>query len=99
MSREQGKRTRRVHTREFKAETVKLVKAGGRGISELARELGLADSLVRARVREGDVDSVQGPGERTDQRREGRAFAPAEGGERPPDGAGNPKKGPPSSPK
>ena len=61
MSREQGKRTRRVHTREFKAETVKLVKAGGRGISELARELGLADSLVRAWVRQADVDAGQAP--------------------------------------
>src|SRR5437773_9772040 len=61
MSKQQGKRTRRVHTREFKAETVKLVKAGGRGISELARELGLADSLVRAWVRQADVDAGQGP--------------------------------------
>lgn len=56
MSKQQGKRTRRVHTREFKAETVKVVKAGGRGVSELARELGLADSLVRAWMRQADVD-------------------------------------------
>ncbi len=61
MSQQQGRRTRRVHTREFKAETVKLVKAGGRGISDLARDLGLAESVVRAWVRQADVDAGKGP--------------------------------------
>jgi hypothetical protein len=48
MSNMEAKRTRRVHTREFKAETVELVRAGGRSIGQLARDLGLADSMVRA---------------------------------------------------
>ena len=61
MSKQQGRRTRRVHTREFKAETVKLVQAGGRSVSELARDLGLADSLVRSWVRQADVDAGKGP--------------------------------------
>lgn len=51
---------RRVHTAEFKAETVNLVKHGGRKVSELSRELGLADSLVRTWVRQADVDAGNG---------------------------------------
>jgi transposase-like protein len=70
MSEQQGKRTRRVHTREFKAETVKLVQAGGR-VSELARDLGLADSLIRAWVRQADVDAGKGaPGALTTAEKE-----------------------------
>ena len=61
MSNEEAKRTRRVHTREFKAETVALVRGGGRSIGQLARDLGLADSLVRAWVSQADVDAGKGP--------------------------------------
>jgi transposase len=56
----EAKRTRRVHTREFKAETVELVRAGGRSIGQLARDLGLADSMVRAWVSQSDVDAGKG---------------------------------------
>ena len=45
-----ARRARRVHTPEFKAEAVKLVKEGGRKVAELSRDLGLADSLVRTWV-------------------------------------------------
>ncbi|HVZ85484.1 MAG TPA: IS3 family transposase [Polyangia bacterium] len=58
---ETKKRVRRVHTREFKAETVALVRTGGRNAGQVARELGLADSLVRAWVRQADVDAGRGP--------------------------------------
>jgi transposase-like protein len=57
----EAKRTRRVHTREFKAETVALVRAGGRNPAQVARDLGLADSLVRAWLRQADVDAGKGP--------------------------------------
>ena len=60
MSKSEAKRTRRVHTREFKAETVQLVRAGGRGVSQVARDLGLADSLVRAWVHQAEVDAGHG---------------------------------------
>lgn len=50
------KRVRRVHTREFKAETVALVRTGGRNASQVARELGLADSLVRTWVHQAEVE-------------------------------------------
>ena len=61
MSKGDGKRVRRFHTREFKAETVALVRAGGRNIGQVARDLGLAESLVRNWVRQGEVDAGRGP--------------------------------------
>jgi transposase len=61
MSKEEKKRVRRTHTREFKAETVKLVRSGGRNASQVARELGLSDSLVRTWVAQVEVDAGRGP--------------------------------------
>jgi transposase-like protein len=61
MSKEAKKRARRMHTREFKAETVQLVRSGGRNASQVARELGLADSLVRTWVAQAEVDAGKGP--------------------------------------
>lgn len=61
MSKNEGKRTRRIHTPEFKSETVELVRSGGRNASQVARELGLADSLVRSWVRQAEVDAGKGP--------------------------------------
>jgi len=61
MSKMETKRSRRVHTREFKAEAVALVRTGGRNAGQVARELGLADSLVRTWVRQAEVDAGKGP--------------------------------------
>ena len=61
MSKEQKKRVRRTRTREFKADTVKLVRSGGRNASQVARELGLSDSLVRTWVTQAEVDAGRGP--------------------------------------
>jgi len=61
MSKMESKRVRRVHTREFKAETVQLVRAGGRTVVQVARDLGLADSMVRVWVRQAEVDAGEGP--------------------------------------
>jgi transposase-like protein len=61
MSKKEAKRIRRVHTREFKAETIALVRTGGRNASQVARELVLADSLVRTWVQQADVDAGRGP--------------------------------------
>ena len=58
---EKKKRTRRVHSAEFKADAVKVVREGRRKVAELARDLGLADSLVRSWVRQADVDAGKGP--------------------------------------
>ena len=61
MSKQETKQARRTHTREFKSDTVALVRAGGRRVAQVARDLGLADSLVRSWVRQADVDAGQGP--------------------------------------
>ena len=61
MSKEKSKRARRTHARAFKAETVALVRAGGRSVAQVSRDLGLADSLVRTWLRQADVDAGDGP--------------------------------------
>ena len=53
MSKQQRKRIRRTHSRELKADTVQLVRTGGKGASQVARDLGLTDSLVRTWVAQG----------------------------------------------
>ena len=55
------KRTRRIHSREFKTETVKLVREGGRAVSQVARDLDLSDSLIRIWLRQAEVDDGKGP--------------------------------------
>ncbi len=61
MVKEKQKRKRRVHTAEFKADTVKLVRDGGRGVPQVCTELGLGDSLVRNWLRQAGVDGGEGP--------------------------------------
>ena len=46
------RRKRRAFTREFKAETVRLVAEGGRSIPEVARDLDLTESALRAWMRD-----------------------------------------------
>ena len=66
-----AKRKRRAFTREFKAETVRLVVEGGRPIPEVARDLDLTESALRAWVRQSEVDAGRGrPGELTTAERE-----------------------------
>ncbi len=65
------RRKRRAFTREFKAETVKLVVEGGRSIPEVARDLDLTESALRAWVHQAEVDAGRGrPGELTTEERE-----------------------------
>ncbi|NUQ72068.1 MAG: transposase [Polyangiaceae bacterium] len=60
MSKEKPKRRRRVHTPEFKADTVKLVQEGGRSVTQVSLELGLAESLVRYWMRQPAAKAGQG---------------------------------------
>jgi transposase-like protein len=55
------KRKRRSFTREFKAEAVRLCRVGDRTIGQIARELDLTETALRAWVRQVDVDGGQGP--------------------------------------
>jgi transposase-like protein len=71
MSKEKPKRKRRVHTPEFNADTVKLVREGGRSVTQVSQELGLAESLVRYWMRQSAVDASLGsPGAVTTAERE-----------------------------
>jgi transposase-like protein len=65
------RRKRREFTPEFKSETVRLVLEGGRSIPEVARDLDLTESALRAWVHQAKVDRGQGkPGELTTAERE-----------------------------
>jgi len=66
-----GRRKRRSFTKEYKAETVRLVREGGRSISEVARDLELTESALRNWIRQAEVDAGRGrPGELTTAERE-----------------------------
>lgn len=54
------KRQRRKYTAEYKAEVVRLVRDGGKTVSQIARELDLTDSAVRNWVTQAGIDA--GPG-------------------------------------
>ena len=58
---EKKKRRRRTFTREFKAEVVDLCVRGDRSIGQIARDLDLTETAVRAWVRQRQVDKGQGP--------------------------------------
>ena len=55
------KRKRRSFTKEYKAEVVDLVRKSGKSIGAIAKELDLAETAVRAWVRQGEVDAGRGP--------------------------------------
>ena len=67
-------RERRKFSKEFKLETVKLVKEGPRSIGKVARELDLTESAVRNWVRQFDVDAGVREGVNTDEREELRRL-------------------------
>ena len=62
-----ARRKRRTFTDEFKADAVKLVKAGHRTIAQIAKDLDLGETALREWVRRADIDAGQGP--RTPSRR------------------------------
>src|SRR5450432_3933766 len=65
------RRKRRAFTKEFKAETVRLVVDGKRTIGEVARDLDLTESALRLWVHQAEVDAGRGkPGELTTAERE-----------------------------
>jgi transposase len=52
---------RRHFTPEYKAEVVQLVQTGGKTAGQVARDLGLTETSVRAWVRQAEVDEGKGP--------------------------------------
>jgi len=66
-----AKRKRRAFTKEFKAQTVRLVRDSGKSIGVLARELDLGATVLRTWVRQAEVDAGRGrPGALTTDERE-----------------------------
>ena len=66
-----AKRKRRAFTAEYKAETVRLVRAGGKSIGEIARDLDLTESALRQWVRQAEIDAGRGKsGELTTEERQ-----------------------------
>ena len=66
-----AKRKRRAFTKEFKAETVRLVRDSGKSMAAVARELDLTETALREWVRQAEVDAGRGrPGALTTEERE-----------------------------
>jgi transposase-like protein len=66
-----AKRKRRAFTKEFKAQTVRLVRDSGKSMGVLARELDLGETVLRTWVRQAEVDAGRGrPGALTTDERE-----------------------------
>ena len=65
------RRKRRAFTREFKAETVRLVIEGGQSMAQVARDLDLTESALRQWVHQAEIDAGRGKaGELTAEERE-----------------------------
>src|ERR1700722_11160173 len=81
-----AKRQRRSFNPEFKAEAVRLCRVGDRNIRQVAKDLDLTETALRAWVKRSNVDAGQGPagrlatgGAREVERLASRKKGPAEG--------------------
>ena len=55
------KKKRRRFTREYKAEVVALMQKGGKTAGQVARDLDLTETSVRAWLRQAEIDDGRGP--------------------------------------
>jgi len=55
-----AKRKRRAFTKEFKVQTVRLVRESGKSVRAVARELDLTETAVRSWVRQAEIDAGGG---------------------------------------
>jgi transposase len=55
------RRKRRTFKREYKAEVVRLVRTSGKSIPQLAKELDLGGSGIRAWVKQAEIDEKRDP--------------------------------------
>src|SRR5262245_8350101 len=58
-----AKRKRRFFTAEFKADAVRLCKAGGRSISQVAKDLDLTETALRDWIKRADIDAGDASGD------------------------------------
>ena len=55
------KKKRRTFPREFKEEAVRLVRESGRGVGEIARDLGVWETVLRRWMKQAEIDEGRGP--------------------------------------
>jgi transposase-like protein len=60
MGREQ-RRKRRKFSDEYKAETVRLIQSSGKGVGQMALELGIGETALRRWVAQAEVEAGRGP--------------------------------------
>ena len=66
-----AKRKRRAFTKEFKAQTVRVVRESGKSVGAVARDLDLTETALRSWVHRAEVDAGRGaPGALTTDERE-----------------------------
>jgi transposase len=56
-----GRRKRRKFTADYKAEVVRLVRSSGKSVGQVAQELDLTETAVRAWVRQAGTDAKRDP--------------------------------------
>ena len=69
-SKEQGRRSRRSFTEQYKAEVVALCRGSEKPISEIARDLDLTESVVRRWAAQAEVDAGRREGLTSSEREE-----------------------------
>ena len=69
-STEQGRRSRRSFTEQYKAEVVALCQGSEKSISEIARDLDLTESSVRRWVSQAEIDAGHKEGLTSSEREE-----------------------------
>ena len=65
-----AKASRRKFTKEFKAETISLIRSSGKAMTQICRELGLADSTVSRWLAQAEIDAGQRVGLTTEEQQE-----------------------------
>ena len=64
------KRSRRRFSKEFKAETIALIRQSGKSIAEVCRDMGLSESSVHRWLAQAEIDAGQRDGLTTAERDE-----------------------------
>jgi transposase len=65
-----ARRTRRQFSKQFKAETVALIRSSGKSVPQISRDLGVAESVVRRWLAQADIDAGRREGLTTAEREE-----------------------------
>ncbi len=63
-------KTRRQFSKQFKAETVELIRSSGRSVPQVCRDLDLAESVVRRWLAQAEIDEGRREGLTTAEREE-----------------------------